>query len=93
MFDFSAAYDFEVPVSNRGNLRRNFKNRRHCYHTTSPSASITLVSRVKASIACRANVRENRDTPLFWVRHGAACRDCATAQEIFGGKTFGETGE
>jgi hypothetical protein len=34
-------------------------------HTTSPSASNALVSRVKASIASRTDVRDDRDTPLL----------------------------
>src|SRR4051794_41561482 len=35
-------------------------------HTTSPSASARFVKHATASIASRAYVRDDRDTPLMW---------------------------
>jgi hypothetical protein len=37
-------------------------------HTTSPSASATLVFVTSASTASHRNVRDDRDPPLMWVR-------------------------
>ena len=37
-------------------------------HTTSPSASALFVKSASASIASRADVRDDRDTPLLWAR-------------------------
>jgi hypothetical protein len=41
-------------------------------HTTSPSASVPFVSDTFASTTSRATFRDDRDTPLLWVRDGTA---------------------
>src|SRR3954452_17980954 len=43
-------------------------------HTTSPSASARFVKHATASTASRANVRDDRETPLCVGRDGASCR-------------------
>jgi hypothetical protein len=50
-------------------------------HTTSPSAASAHVQRAAASTASRANVRDDRDTPLSRARDGGGYRsDLGTAR-------------
>ena len=44
-------------------------------HTTSPSETARSSAAQASSIASRANVRDDRDTPLLWAGTGGACRD------------------
>src|SRR5256885_1118498 len=61
----------------------------HQDHTTSPSASARFVKHAAASTASRANVRDDRETPLVWARDAGVLEViCPTAK----GKYFSQHG-